>query len=730
MSDRSQTVLVVDDTPEDIAILESILKAEYRVKAVTNGPDALLIARGEEPPDLVLLDVMMPGMDGFEVCRELKKDSAGAMIPVIFLTAKLLRADEKAGLELGAVDYIRKPVDPDIVRGRVRAHLEQKERLLRISELKYRRLFETARDGIVILEEQSGVIIDANPAISAIMGTSQEHFLGRKVEDLDFLRVIMEQQAGISPSRRGQYVRYRDLPLRTYDGRRIFVEFVAGEYEVDGRLLRQINLRDITDLVEAERERDQFASRLAHYLSTSPTVTYSLSIRGGEERWSWVSENVREVLGYSSDEVLAPDWWFKNVSSIDRSEALGIVSDLARLGSGSREYRFARKDRSVAWLHDEMRFLGDLASGAEVVGTLTDVTARKKAEEELVLKGAALDAAANAVAIADRAGIVRWANAAFAAMAGGDPWGIAGESLVGLLERGRENDVAHRGMSDAIRAGAVWDGALSSEGKEGERADERVTITPVLDSRKAVSHFIAVRTDISEIVAARGRLEAALRQREILLREIHHRVNNNMQVIISLLNIASREIGDTRLHARFEDITRRVHAMAIVHEQFYQTKDLSAIDFAVYVQRLVESLKGEFPSLAALVSTDCPTGEAFLSLDKAVPAGLIVAELACNALKHAFPEGSAGGHIEIAQRVLEGGRLELLVRDDGIGIPAGIDPRATESMGMSVIRALVEQLGAELAFEPGPGTAARLRLPLDAADGPGGGPQPPPASPS
>jgi putative two-component system response regulator len=120
------TVLVVDDIPENLSLLGTLLKDDYRVKVANSGEKALRIARSETPPDLVLLDIMMPGMDGYEVCRQLKMDEATRHIPVIFLTARTETEDENHGFALGAVDYITKPISPPIVRARVKNHLELK----------------------------------------------------------------------------------------------------------------------------------------------------------------------------------------------------------------------------------------------------------------------------------------------------------------------------------------------------------------------------------------------------------------------------------------------------------------------------------------------------------------------------------------------------------------------------------------------------------------------------
>lgn len=118
-----QTILIVDDTPDNIALLSALLKDRYKTKAATQGERALVIAAADPPPDLILLDIVMPGMDGYEVCRRLKADPRTAGIPIIFLTALAQHDDEALGLKLGAVDYLTKPVNPSIMLARVETHL-------------------------------------------------------------------------------------------------------------------------------------------------------------------------------------------------------------------------------------------------------------------------------------------------------------------------------------------------------------------------------------------------------------------------------------------------------------------------------------------------------------------------------------------------------------------------------------------------------------------------------
>ena len=123
---QKKSILVVDDTPDNLSLMAGLLKDQYRVKLANSGEKALAAVRGPSPPDLILLDIMMPGMSGYEVCEHLKKDTATRNIPIIFLTAMNATEDEKKGLDLGAADYITKPISPPIVLARVKTQLENK----------------------------------------------------------------------------------------------------------------------------------------------------------------------------------------------------------------------------------------------------------------------------------------------------------------------------------------------------------------------------------------------------------------------------------------------------------------------------------------------------------------------------------------------------------------------------------------------------------------------------
>jgi sigma-B regulation protein RsbU (phosphoserine phosphatase) len=195
MTDANQKklVLVVDDAPSNIQVVQSILKDEYRIRVATNGEKALELARVQPPPDLVLLDVVMPGMDGYEVCRQLKAASETEAIPVIFLTGLTDTDDETRGLDVGAVDYIRKPFSPSIVRARVRTHL-----LLRDSQEQLNRQVLAINNELELARQIQLSILPSRPPTIPSIEIATRYFPMTAVagDYYDFL-VVDEKRFGI-----------------------------------------------------------------------------------------------------------------------------------------------------------------------------------------------------------------------------------------------------------------------------------------------------------------------------------------------------------------------------------------------------------------------------------------------------------------------------------------------------------------------------------------------------
>jgi two-component sensor histidine kinase len=199
-----------------------------------------------------------------------------------------------------------------------------------------------------------------------------------------------------------------------------------------------------------------------------------------------------------------------------------------------------------------------------------------------------------------------------------------------------------------------------------------------------------------------GELRQALAEKTMLLKEVHHRVKNNLQVICSLLSMQIDHAASGACAAALSDAHSRVLAMSLIHEQIYQSESLSELDFGEYVQALSRQLFATYCVDAGRIGIELSVEPVALDMERAIPCGLILSELFSNALKYAFPDGRAGV-IRVTLRRTSLGRMELAVEDNGCGLPADLDWRTTPSLGMQVVRTLSRQLRAEVTVRSGAG---------------------------
>ncbi|HJQ24901.1 MAG TPA: histidine kinase dimerization/phosphoacceptor domain -containing protein [Blastocatellia bacterium] len=239
---------------------------------------------------------------------------------------------------------------------------------------------------------------------------------------------------------------------------------------------------------------------------------------------------------------------------------------------------------------------------------------------------------------------------------------------------------------------------------------------PIVSADGAANHMLGVATDITArkqmeeaLQQALEQIKTALHEKEVLLKEIHHRVKNNMQVITSLLSLQSKSISDEQALAVFQDSQNRVKSMALIHETLYQSKDLSRINFAEYLEKLVAHVSRSYRIRPEAVKVNIHVDQVSLPIDTAVPCGLIINELASNSLKYAFP-ADARGELNISFARDDAGYV-LRVSDTGVGLPEGFDPERGKSLGMKLVRMLTGQLSGELAHHNGVGTTFEIRFP-------------------
>jgi PAS domain S-box-containing protein len=248
-------------------------------------------------------------------------------------------------------------------------------------------------------------------------------------------------------------------------------------------------------------------------------------------------------------------------------------------------------------------------------------------------------------------------------------------------------------------------GEIRGRRKDGTEFPAEASISKVgVDGRTI---FTVILRDVTQRVAAEEKIRNSLREKEALLKEIHHRVKNNLQVVTSLLGLQSRAATDEQTRKMFQESQNRIHSMALLHESLYQSNNLSMIAFPDYIRQLASHLFHSYGVGGDRIHLRTNLDELYLNLDSAVPCGLIINELVSNSLKYAFP-GGREGEVRIELREHSDGLARLVVADNGIGLRSDIDWSTARSLGLRLVRSLAEQLGAKIEVKSNTGTEVQL----------------------
>ncbi len=330
---------------------------------------------------------------------------------------------------------------------------------------------------------------------------------------------------------------------------------------------------------------------------------------------------------------------------------------------------------------------------------------KNKELEELSLAASKTD---SGVIITDVDGIIEWANDGFAHISGQPASEV--KNIIGrnILDIKRYHDVEMI-MDECERDKKSVQFETKTLKSNLQPVWISSNITPVFDDDGHVRKFVFVETDISIRKAMEDKVTASLREKDMLLKEIHHRVKNNLQIIISLLNLQSGYIKDEQTLKTVKDGQNRVRTMALVHEKFYQAEELSEIHFGEYTEKLCQFIFQSYSDRTDRVRLKINSDNIKFDMDTAMPCGLLINEVVSNALKYAFPDGRSG-EVAISIKALPGSKVELFIGDDGIGLPPDLDIDRTETLGLQLISALAGQLDGTLEVTGNGGTAFRVQF--------------------
>jgi PAS domain S-box-containing protein len=344
-----------------------------------------------------------------------------------------------------------------------------------------------------------------------------------------------------------------------------------------------------------------------------------------------------------------------------------------------------------------------------VLSAVVDISVRKRLEERFRL---VVEATPNALVMVNRAGLIEMVNAQAEHMFGYSRTELLGQPVEMLLpEPLRANHPRLRGSfyADASSRPMGAGRDLNAVRKDGVEFPVEIGLNPIETDEGTM--VLAGVVDISDRKREEERLRAALKEKEILLGEIHHRVKNNLQIVHSLLDLQSASISDPAAVEMLRDGQNRIRSMALIHQLLYFSKDFARVDFATFLDNLIPTLVSSYAIESDRFTISINAADGQLPLNAAVPCGLIANELISNAFKHAFP-GERRGEITIELNRDGTDQAVLLVSDDGIGIPDDLVLESTSTFGLQLVMLLADQLGGELEIHRSTPTRFLLRFPM------------------
>lgn len=479
--------------------------------------------------------------------------------------------------------------------------------------------------------------------------------------------------------------------------------------------LSKANAQLRNEISRREKIQDELAkSELLHRMlvETAKDLIWSVDLN---LKYTYISPSVHEVLGYTVEEimslnpldVLTPQSRELVLSALEEELGLEKPKPRDRFVSRTVTVEHYHKNGTIVWFEITTSFLRDEnGTPVGIIGISRDITQRKRQEEalreskdtiEALLNGTTdhallLDPEANFLAL----------NEAAARRIGKPVSELIGKKALNYLPTG-VREIRESWLDKAVQSGA---GVRFHDECAGRFFDN--SVYPILDDSGNVKAVAIFDRDITDRKIAEDQLRESLKENEVLLREVHHRVKNNLQVVSSLLNLQSRDSKTKTYEQMFSESRSRIQSMALIHEKLYRASDLAHIDFKEYIRSLLADLFHSFGANSNQVVVKLDIEVVPLTVDIATPCALIANELVSNCLKHAFPDGRPGTiRFFFAS---SDDRFDLIVSDNGVGLPENVDLNSPQTLGLRLVNILVKQLGGRMEVRRSKGAEVRIHF--------------------
>jgi PAS domain S-box-containing protein len=581
-------ILAIDDISDNLTTLSAVVRdalPQTRVLTATNGPDGIALAAAQDP-DVILLDVVMPGMDGFEVCRRLKADEPLKDIPVVFLTAfKTDAATRVKALETGAEGFLAKPLEPVELTSQIRAMAKVKQanrrqqtektqlealvaertQALQAKEALFRNLFEKHTAVKLVVDPLDGRIVDANEAAASFYGWSRDELRRMKVMDINTLPPE-QLKARMEDTRTGKQT-FFEFRHRRADGSVRDVAVYSSRIESDGKDLLHSIIHDITGQKTAQKKLGASYTLLKIAGQTARFGGWGVDLGTNIMTWSDAVADIHEMPRGHAPAVsegiqfYAPEWrekiqqvftdcvqkgipydeqmeiitrtgkrvWVRTTGEVVRDNTGHIV----KVQGSFQDITQSKKNYDALQQANEQlrknyqktrRILEDLKA---------EVQAREAKEAELSKVTLAVEQAGETIVITDPDGTIQYVNPAFETVTGYSRTEVLGQNPR-ILNSGEQDEAFYQQLWKEITSGRIWQGRMVNKRKDGKKFTEEATISPVIDGAGNIINYVAVKRDITEQLALSAQYQQAQKMDSIgrLAGGVAHDYNNMISIIL------------------------------------------------------------------------------------------------------------------------------------------------------------------------------------------------------
>jgi len=568
-------------------------------------------------------------------------------------------------------------------------------------ELKLKTDFLDAVTDSIFFHDFEGNFIYLNKPAYQSRGYTQEELMGMNLHDLD-----LPPYEKLIKSHLNDLITKGELTFESEhfckDGSILPVEIHARTIDFKGKNYILSIARNIAEHKELKKESDK-AATLSSIINAIPDAIIVTDLKGIIVQINQALTDIygygNEILGQSSTIMIKPSQMDEMVKSkeIILRNGLYLNKEFTLLTAGHEDIETIV---SAVLLKDKT------GTPINIIAVARDITQIKKAEKKIKsafnYNRGLIEASLDPLVTIGPDGTITDVNSATEQITGYSRKYLIGTDFSYYFTNPKK---AKEGYEKAFDKGVVRDYPLQIRHKNGETTPVLYNATVYHDTNGEIIGIFAAARDITQIKKAEKKIEKSLKEKEMLLQEIHHRVKNNLMVISSLLNLQSNYIKDKDDLELFRESQTRAKSMALIHERLYKSGDLKSIDFGEYLLTLTNDLFHSYISDPTQIALSIEVENIFVDINTAIPLGLIVNELVSNVLKYAFPKDQKGTiNIKFGKFGSVDKQLTLIIADDGVGFSEDIDFENTKTLGLQLVNTLVNQLDCRIELDSTSGT--------------------------